>query len=294
MEPNNELLKFTVQNKKIILSITKFLTDEKTIRNFDSTERDSLDVAIQCLENLYHLDEVTKRELENDIVDIRELIGGDTVVSAEDEHEAEEYKNKGNSFMSSDDFKNAIVEYTKAIQLNPKNPVYYCNRAAAYNKAEQPLNAIIDCKNAIKLDPKYSKAYGRLGKAYSVIGLVKEAHEAYISALKHDPSNDMYRENLKYLDVSQDTGSQNNGLFNNSALFKIIIQLMENDSFRQVLENLTANENESPYINNLLQMGQVLVNRLQAPEIFQQLQGGRTVEELSKAENENPDGDIRQ
>lgn len=260
------------RDKKIILSITKFLKNEKTREEFQSSDRESFEVAIQCLENIYKIDNDTKDAFENDILDLRELYPvEDAAVTEEDEQKAEEFKNRGNNFMINNDFKKAIEEYTQAISLNPKNPVYYCNRAAAYNKAEQPLNAILDCKSAIKLDPKYSKAYGRLGKAYSEIGLTKEAHEAYINALKYDPSNEMYQENLKFLDEGAD--STNSGLFNNSALFKIILQLMENDSFREVLEKLTTNENGSPYINNLLQMGQVLVNRLQGSESLQQFQG---------------------
>ncbi|XP_044755816.1 small glutamine-rich tetratricopeptide repeat-containing protein alpha-like [Coccinella septempunctata] len=259
--------------KRIILSITRFLRDEKSNADLETNDRDSLDVAIQCLEDIYKIDNDAREILEDETLDLREFFPSeDVTVSEEDERKAEEFKNRGNALMTDNDFKTAVEEYTKAIALNPKNPVYFCNRAAAYNKAEQPLNAILDCKTAIKLDPKYSKAYGRMGKAYSEIGLTKEAHEAYLNALKYDPSNEMYQENLKYLDVGQGSDVQNAGLFNNSALFKIILQLMENDSFREVLEKLTTNEADSPYINNLLQMGQVLVNRLQGAETLQQLQ----------------------
>lgn len=47
--------------------------------------------------------------------------------------------------------------------MNPKNAVYYCNRAAAYSRVEKHTDAISDCREAIKLDPNYGKAYGRLG-----------------------------------------------------------------------------------------------------------------------------------
>ncbi|XP_045475584.1 small glutamine-rich tetratricopeptide repeat-containing protein beta-like [Harmonia axyridis] len=260
--------------KKIILSITKFLNEEKTRDEYQNSDRDSFDVAVQCLEDIFKIDNETRGSLADEVPDLRELFPVEDVnVSQEDELKAEEFKNRGNTLMTDNEFKKAVEEYTQAIALNPKNPVYFCNRAAAYNKAEQPLNAILDCKTAIKLDPKYSKAYGRLGKAYSEIGLTKEAHEAYLNALKYDPSNEMYQENLKYLDVCQGNDQQQNaGLFNNSALFKIILQLMENDSFKEILEKLTTNESDSPYINNLLQMGQVLVNRLQGAEPLPQFQ----------------------
>ena len=51
----------------------------------------------------------------------------------------------------------------RAVQSDGRNPVYYCNRAAAYSKLDNNSKAIEDCDTAILLDPKYSKAYGRKG-----------------------------------------------------------------------------------------------------------------------------------
>lgn len=53
----------------------------------------------------------------------------------------------------------------RAINLNPKNHVFYCNRAAAYSRLEKHWNAIADCKESIKLTPT-AKAYGRLGYVF--------------------------------------------------------------------------------------------------------------------------------
>lgn len=53
--------------------------------------------------------------------------------------------------------------FFRAIELNPKNAVYYCNRAAAYSRLDKHNEVISDCREAIKLDPSYGKAYGRLG-----------------------------------------------------------------------------------------------------------------------------------
>jgi len=47
--------------------------------------------------------------------------------------------------------------------LNPINPIYYCNRAAAYNATGKYKEAIEDCQKSIKLDGTYCKAYCRLG-----------------------------------------------------------------------------------------------------------------------------------
>jgi len=56
-----------------------------------------------------------------------------------------------------------ICIFIRAIELDGRNAVYYCNRAAAHSKLNQHQAAIDDCKKAIAIDPLYSKAYGRMG-----------------------------------------------------------------------------------------------------------------------------------
>ena len=88
--------------------------------------------------------------------------------SQKDVAEAEALKAKGNSFMGSKKYDEAIDAYGKAIALNPRNAVYYSNRAAAYSSAGDHGKAIDDAKQAIDVDAKFSKAYHRLGCVYSL------------------------------------------------------------------------------------------------------------------------------
>ena len=64
----------------------------------------------------------------------------------------------------------------RAIELDGRNAVYYCNRAAAHSKLNQQQAAIDDCGVAISIDPAYSKAYGRMG----YIRLIVSDNVAYI------------------------------------------------------------------------------------------------------------------
>lgn len=57
----------------------------------------------------------------------------------------------------------AAEDYTRAIELDPENAVYYSNRAAAFTMQEDFDSAIEDCKAAVSLNPSYAKAYSRLG-----------------------------------------------------------------------------------------------------------------------------------
>lgn len=69
----------------------------------------------------------------------------------------------GNERLSNKKFQEAIASYSKAIELNATNAIYYSNRAAAYSHIGQHHRAIEDCKQAITIDPLYVKAYSRLG-----------------------------------------------------------------------------------------------------------------------------------
>lgn len=69
----------------------------------------------------------------------------------------------GNAFLANKRAADAAKSYTKAIELDPENAVYYCNRAAAFTMQEDFSSAVEDCLAAISLNPKYAKAFSRLG-----------------------------------------------------------------------------------------------------------------------------------
>jgi small glutamine-rich tetratricopeptide repeat-containing protein alpha len=83
--------------------------------------------------------------------------------SAEDKSKAEAFKQEGNAKMSVKNFDAAIESYGKAVALDPNNPVYYSNRAAAYSSKGDHLAAIGDAEQAIAVDLTFVKAYHRLG-----------------------------------------------------------------------------------------------------------------------------------
>jgi len=67
------------------------------------------------------------------------------------------YKEKGNKNYMSGDYKQAIENYTKAIELDPSQAVFYSNRAAAYIEIDELEKAIEDADKAISLDANYQK-----------------------------------------------------------------------------------------------------------------------------------------
>eukprot|EP01102_Stenamoeba_stenopodia_P014599 TRINITY_DN4871_c0_g1_i1.p1 TRINITY_DN4871_c0_g1~~TRINITY_DN4871_c0_g1_i1.p1 ORF type:complete len:457 (+),score=123.42 TRINITY_DN4871_c0_g1_i1:36-1373(+) len=110
--------------------------------------------------------------------------------------QAEKLKNEGNTLLPTNPTK-ACELYTKAIELNPNNAIYYCNRAAALCKLGKYEEAVKDGLMSQQKDPNYSKAWGRLGFAYLALNKLEEAEKNYLQALKLDPNNPTYQDALE-------------------------------------------------------------------------------------------------
>lgn len=123
---------------------------------------------------------------------------------------AESIKNEGNRLMKDGKYNEALLQYNRAITYDPKNPIFYCNRAAAYSRLGDNDRAIIDCKTALVYNPNYGKAYGRLGIAYLNLGKYEEAQQAYTKAIELEPDNEHYRTNLEVARNARNYPQNNN------------------------------------------------------------------------------------
>ncbi|CAG9329451.1 unnamed protein product [Blepharisma stoltei] len=70
-----------------------------------------------------------------------------------------EYKEKGNVYFSHKDYKKAIESYTKAIKINPKESIYFSNRARCHYILENYRKVLADSSKAIDLNSSNIKAY---------------------------------------------------------------------------------------------------------------------------------------
>lgn len=111
--------------------------------------------------------------------------------------EALKLKDEGNSHFKAHRFDDAIQSYTKAIELDPKNAVFYSNRAQVNIKLENYGLAIIDCDEALKVDPQFTKAYYRKGVSQMAILKYKDAQANFKTILKTLPNDKLTLENYK-------------------------------------------------------------------------------------------------
>lgn len=111
--------------------------------------------------------------------------------------EAVKLKDEGNEHFKAHRFDEAIACYTKAIEVDPKNAVFYSNRAQVHIKLENYGLAIIDCDEALKVDPNFTKAYYRKGVAQMAILKYKDAQANFKTILKTLPNDKLTLENYK-------------------------------------------------------------------------------------------------
>ncbi|OFL29452.1 hypothetical protein HMPREF2775_09295 [Fusobacterium sp. HMSC064B12] len=97
-------------------------------------------------------------------------------------------------------YKEAIVNFNKAIDLNPSDEGYYYNRGLAYNNFNNYKMAIINFDKAIELNPNFSVAYNNRGITYAYLKNYKEAIVNFDKAIDLNPS-DSLAFNLKEITI---------------------------------------------------------------------------------------------
>uniref|UniRef100_A0A452TLG0 Small glutamine-rich tetratricopeptide repeat-containing protein alpha n=1 Tax=Ursus maritimus TaxID=29073 RepID=A0A452TLG0_URSMA len=282
--------------KRLAYAIIRFLHDQLRHGGLSSDAQESLEVAIQCLETAFGVT-VEDRDLAlpQTLPEIFEAAAVGKVTLGPDGN-SRAYTvfsfSLGNEQMKVENFEAAVHFYGKAIELNPANAVYFCNRAAAYSKLGNYTGAVQDCERAICIDPSYSKAYGRMGLALSSLNKHIEAVAYYKKALELDPDNETYKSNLKIAELKlRETPSPTGGvgsfdiagLLNNPSFMSMASNLMNNPQVQQLMSGMISGGHNplgtpgtSPSQNDLaslIQAGQQFAQQMQQqnPELIEQL-----------------------
>ncbi|KAL7749706.1 hypothetical protein RI367_004934 [Sorochytrium milnesiophthora] len=125
-------------------------------------------------------------------------------VAAQDEEEknaklAEVEKETGNVYFKKGKFAKAVAHYTKAAELNPRNAVYFSNKAMALLKLDRHADAEDACTTALQLEPRNIKALWRRSTARREMGKIQEAKTDLDRALVLEPGNATFKSDLAAL-----------------------------------------------------------------------------------------------
>lgn len=126
---------------------------------------------------------------------------GDIAALSDEERKAMalEAKNRGNELYKSQSYHSAIDAYSRAIELDPEEPAYYYNRAAANIMIRGYDSALDDAKKAISIDPSVAKYHLRAAKCYLSLGRQSDALRNYNRVLELDPQNRTALQEVQHL-----------------------------------------------------------------------------------------------
>ncbi|CAG9135772.1 hypothetical protein JYU34_004828 [Plutella xylostella] len=271
--------------KIVAASIVNFLKQQLDSNNLSADSRESVEVGVQCIETAFEVSpEDAARGL--DLVRLVREHLGKTQAPPETRAVAEALKNEGNELMKAERHREALDKYSKAIELDPRNAVYFCNRAAANFKLGEHETAVADCTAALALQPDYGKAHGRLGLALTALDRHREARAAYARAAQLEPDNESYRTNLRLAEekLAQGGGAAPldlGGLLQNPALLNMATEMLADPNMQNLISGLMtttapaggAAPGAGGGMNALLEAGQALAQHMQAanPDLVEQL-----------------------
>lgn len=110
------------------------------------------------------------------------------------------FQNRGNSSFVMGEFDAAINDYSRAIELNPKEPTAFFSRAMAFLNKKNYRPAIADFDKVIELEPTESMAFFNRGVAYEKIAEFEKAAADMRKALELDAENEPAKVALQALE----------------------------------------------------------------------------------------------
>ncbi|CAN5667947.1 hypothetical protein BH20ACI4_BH20ACI4_15260 [soil metagenome] len=109
------------------------------------------------------------------------------------------YQKRADENIGKGEYDLAIVDYNKALELNPKSVPAYFNRGRAFYFKREFASAVDSYSKVVELTPKDSVAFYNRGVSYEKMGDNLKAMEDYRKAVELDENNEPAMENLKKL-----------------------------------------------------------------------------------------------
>mmetsp|Transcript_119473 Transcript_119473/g.234784 ORF Transcript_119473/g.234784 Transcript_119473/m.234784 type:complete len:554 (+) Transcript_119473:50-1711(+) len=136
---------------------------------------------------------------------------------------AASFKEQGNKFLQAKQFDEAIQAYTEAINLDPKDHVFFSNRSAAYLSKGDASSALADGQRCIELKSDWAKGYSRKGAALHALRRYEDAVNAFKAGLEISPEDAGLLSGLKEVEKAMESPSApaGGGLFGPQMIAKL-------------------------------------------------------------------------
>lgn len=125
---------------------------------------------------------------------------------------AAELKAEGNKHLSAGNYEGAIASYTKAIELEPTNHVFYSNRSAAYLSKGDANEALEDAEKVVEMKADWPKGYSRKGAALHSLRRYDDAVAAYEAGLVVAPEDAGLKNGLEEVSKAMQAGAGGGGM----------------------------------------------------------------------------------
>ncbi|WVZ82386.1 hypothetical protein U9M48_029653 [Paspalum notatum var. saurae] len=106
-----------------------------------------------------------------------------------DQEAADQHRETGNELFNQEKYHEATFHYTKAMEMNPKDPRAFSNRAQCHIYLGAYPQALEDAEKCVDLDPTFLKGYVRKAKVQFLMKSYENALATYLEGLKCDPNN---------------------------------------------------------------------------------------------------------
>lgn len=148
-----------------------------------------------------------------------------------------QFKAAGNAALKDKNYSLAIENYTKAINADGSNHVYYSNRSAAYLSKGDAHNALEDAQACIGLKPDFAKGYSRKGAALHALKRYNDSIAAYKEGLVKFPTDAGLKKGLEDVERDQSGGGADGA--NGGGLFgpQMIAQMAMDPRMRKYLND---------------------------------------------------------
>jgi tetratricopeptide (TPR) repeat protein len=91
--------------------------------------------------------------------------------------------NRGLGYLRSKQYDKAIIDFSEAILINPKNPFAFDNRGDAWREKGNYERALADYNEALAIEPSFTSALLNRGITYELQGDKTRARQDYETAL---------------------------------------------------------------------------------------------------------------